>query len=426
LDLFLKNIHLISPLDKLDIKTDLCIKDGVINGIGKIESESKTTNLINAEDITCVPGFFDMHVHFRAPGQVHKEDMYSGSLSAVNGGFTGVLTMPNTIPPVDSKKVIEYILNKERITTLDVYASSCLTKKRLGRELVDFKSMNKYGAAAFTDDGSVVQNPDLMNKAMEQLNELGSIIAQHCEDMYLSGGGCMNKGTVSRKLNYKGIPNISESSIIARDLMFLQSYRNLHYHIQHVSASDSIKLIRRAKEHLNNISCEVCPHHFILTDEDCLKYSTNAKMNPPLRTAKDVSELKKALKGNVIDIISSDHAPHNENEKSVTFEQAPFGIVGLESSIALSYTYLVKENVISFEDLIYKMSINPRKLLGLEQNKIKVNEKANLTLLKTKETWTINSNKFKSKSKNTPFDGFAVICKPFAVINNNQIYFSEL
>jgi dihydroorotase len=231
---------------------------------------------------------------------------------------------------------------------------------------------------------------------------------------------------VSEKLNYRGIPNISESSIIARDLMFIQSYRNLKYHVQHISASESVKLVTRAKKHLENIFCEVCPHHFILTDKDCLKYGTNAKMNPPLRTEKDIGSIINALKNNVIDVISSDHAPHTKFEKSMNFEQAPFGIIGLETSIALSYTYLVEKRIISFENMIHKMSINPRKILNLPQNFIKTGEKANLTLLKTNEKWEINSNKFKSKGRNTPFSGFKVTCKPFAVINNNKIYFSDL
>jgi dihydroorotase len=426
LDIFFKNIHIISPQDNLNTKTNLLIRNGKIESIGNIEIDLNSIKVIDSENITCVPGFFDMHVHFRDPGMTEKEDLSSGILSAANGGFTGVLVMPNTEPPVDSPDVMNYIKNKTNNSISDVYISACITKKRQGKNISNFAELIESGAIVFTDDGSSVQDPNIMELAFKYSEEFGVILAQHCEDIYLASGGCINQGNISKNLKLRGIPCISESAIIGRDLMLIQSYRKSKYHIQHISCSESLILFKSAKMHLNNITAEVCPHHFILRDEDCLKFGTNAKMNPPLRSQKDIDSLIDSIKDDTIDIICSDHAPHTKKQKSLSFEQAPFGIVGLETSIGLAYTYLIKNKVISFEKMIEKMSINPRNLLNLPQIKLKKGENANLTLLKLNETWKINPDKFKSKGRNTPFEGFDVSCKPYAVINNNQIFFSEL
>jgi dihydroorotase len=236
----------------------------------------------------------------------------------------------------------------------------------------------------------------------------------------------INEGEISKKYSLMGIPVISETTVIARDSIITEYTHKSRYHIQHISCSDSIEILRYFRKSGNKITCEVCPHHFILNENDIENYGTNAKMNPPLRTKKDVHDILTGIQNDTIDIICSDHAPHTEEEKEKSLKEAPFGIVGLETSIGLSYTYLVKKGIISLEKLIEKMSINPRKLLKLEDIHIREGVKANLTIFETEKEWVVDKNKFNSKSKNTPFDNFILYCRPFAVINNNQIYYSKL
>lgn len=426
MDLLLRNLHIISPENKIDEITDLLIEDGVIKKIGNIKSVSKKFTEINLKNKTCIPGLFDMHVHFREPGQTHKEDLYSGSEAAANGGFTGVLCMPNTNPPIDSPVLVKSLLDKTRDFLIDVEIAACSTSDRRGEKISPILSLAEAGAAAFTDDGSPVANPEIMRRVLEYTSQIDSVVIQHCEDMLLSNKGMMNEGYVSTLMGVKGIPEISETSVIARDILLTEYVKNSRYHIQHISCGRSVELLRKAKSENINVTGEVCPHHFILTDKECLDYITNAKMNPPLRTEEDVEKILEGLKDDTIDVICTDHAPHTEYEKNQGFYDAPFGIVGLETAVGLTYTYLVKTGIISFEKMIEKMSVNPRKILRLEKIKIKPGEKANLTILDTKAKWKVNKNKFKSKSNNTPFDKYELQCKPHCVINNNQIYFSKL
>lgn len=422
--LLIKNIKIVSPSDKINKKADIYIENGIIKDIGKISKND--FEIFDGKGLTCVPGFFDMHVHFREPGQTHKETIATGCESAMNGGFTGVTMMPNTSPPLDNPELIKELLSTGKDSLIELTTTACITKNRDGNELADIKSLHKAGAIAFTDDGSPVANPHLMRKSMEDIAPLGSIFVQHAEDMALSDHGAMNEGKTSGKLGLKGIPSISETTIVARDVEITGYIKGARYHLQHVSCGDSVDIIRNAQKRGIKATAEVCPHHFVLTDKACEKYGTLAKMNPPLRTQKDIDRILKGLKDDTISVICTDHAPHSEEEKSKDFQNAPFGIVGLETAIGLTYTYLVKEKVISFEEMIRKMSINPRKLLKLEEIRIKKGSKANLTILDTNKKWTVDKNKFKSMSRNTPFDGFKVQCKPVAVINNNSIYYSDL
>lgn len=421
----IKNIFVNSPLDKLKKKTDLVINNGVFEKIGKASSKKYDVEF-DFEGLTCVPGFFDMHVHFREPGQTHKEDMLTGSQSAMNGGFTGVMIMPNTNPPISNPKTIKDLLKYNKNSLLDITISACVTKNREGKELNNLAVLKKSGAVAFTDDGSPVYNPHLMRMALEEAGKINCMIVQHAEDMDLSNHGVMNEGTVSNKLKVKGIPEISETMIVERDILITEFVKNGHYHVQHISCGRSIEMLREAKKKKVNVTGEACPHHFILDETALIKHGTNAKMNPPLRTKKDVERILQGIKDGTIDVICTDHAPHTIEEKSKGLNKAPFGIVGLESSISLIYTYLVKKKIISFERMIELMSINPRKLLNLKQPRIKVGEKANLTILDTNAKWKFDVNKTKSKSKNTPFNGYDLLCKPIAVINNSKIHFTDL
>lgn len=423
--IIIKNILINSPLDKLKKKTDLTINNGVIEKIGKA-SKGKNTIEFDLKGITCVPGFFDMHVHFREPGQTHKEDMQTGSESAMNGGFTGVMIMPNTNPPIDNPKIIKELLKYNNKSLLDINIPACVTKGREGKELNNLAALKKAGAVSFTDDGSPVYNPHLLRKALEESAKIKSVIVQHAEDMDLSNHGVINEGAVSKKLKIKGIPEISETMIVERDILITEFVKTGHYHIQHISCGRSIDMLRAGKKKNINVTGEACPHHFILDETALLKYGTNAKMNPPLRTKKDVEEIVKGIKDGTIEVICTDHAPHTKEEKARGLNKAPFGITGLETAIGLTYTFLVKKKVISFEKMIELMSINPRRILNIKQPRIKVGEKANLTFLDTNAKWKVDANKFKSKSSNTPFIGYNLQCKPYAVINNSKIYFTEL
>jgi len=427
LNILLKNANIVSPLDELNESNDILIINGVIEKIGKFKGAlPRDIKFIKSKNLTCVPGLFDMHVHLRDPGQTEKEDIPSGLGSAMNGGFTGVLCMPNTVPPIDSIETIDEICNKGRGSVADLYVSACVTKSRSGEELSDIPVLFKAGAIAFTDDGSPVANPELMERAIKKTSKLNSPILQHAEDAKLSSEGVMNEGAVSRKLQLKGIPCKSEIKTIERDIALTNKVKNSKYHVQHVSCGGGIDILRKAKKKNINITSEACPHHFILTDKECDKFNTNVKMNPPLRTRTDVKSILKGLADDTIDVICTDHAPHTISEKSIDFSKAPFGIIGMETCIGLTYTYLVNKKIITFEQMIKKLSINPRRVLNLKEVRIREGEKANLTLLNVDENWIINKAKFKSKGRNTPFDGYKVFCKPYAVINNNQIYYSKL
>lgn len=427
MNLLFKNIRIVSPNDNLNERTDLLIINGVIKKIGKgiFSDEIKNEEIINSSELSCMPGFFDMHVHFREPGQTHKEDLSSGSNSAMNGGFTGVLCMPNTKPPMDSKEVIESLKDKVKDFLVDVYFSGCITEHREGKKIIsDTNELIKAGVIAFTDDGNAVNDEKIMQEILKISAKSKIPVLQHCEDPKLMKNGVMNEGMVSRKLGLDGIPAESETKVIEKDVRNALSIEGSKYHVQHISCGDSIDILRKFKN--ENITSEVCPHHFILKDSDVEKYGTNAKMNPPLRTEKDVEKIKKGITENIIDVICTDHAPHTEDEKAKGMNGAPFGIIGLESCLGLSYTYLVKENIISFEEMVRKISVNPRRILNLPEIRIAEGKKANLTILNENEKWVIDKNKFLSKSKNSPFNGFEVYCKPFAAINNNRIHFCNL
>jgi dihydroorotase len=424
LKLLIRNIKIVSPSDKLNKRADIYIENGIIEQIGKVKKYN--VEVIDGKNLTCVPGLFDMHVHFREPGQTHKETIATGCESAMNGGFTGVMMMPNTNPAIDSPQIVKELLDHGKDSLIDLTTTACITKYREGMELSPIKSLHKAGAIAFTDDGSPVANPHLMRRSMEEITKIDSIFVQHAEDMKLSDHGAMNEGKTSKKLGIKGIPSISETTIVARDIEITGFVKGAKYHLQHVSCGDSVDMIRNAQKRGIKATAEVCPHHFVLTDKACEKYGTMAKMNPPLRTQEDIDRILKGLKDNTISVICTDHAPHSDEEKRKDFQSAPFGIVGLETAIGLTYTYLVKKKIISFEEMIRKMSINPRKLLKLKETRIKKGAKANLTILDVDRKWTVNKSKFKSKSSNMPFEGFKLQCKPYAVINNGKVYFSDL
>ena len=367
-----------------------------------------------------VPGFFDMHVHFREPGQTHKEDITSGALAAAYGGFTGVLCMPNTKPPIDSTEVIDSLTKKAKGNIVNIYNTGCATIAREGRHITDINALHKHGALAITDDGSPIADDKIMMRVLEETAKVNIPVIQHCEVMSITDKGIMNEGAVSKKLGVKGTPNASEYEIIKRDTKLVEKAKGSRYHVQHISTKEGVELVRKAKKKGLNVTAEACPHHFILTDEAVIKYGANAKMNPPLRTKEDVEAVVEGLRDGTIDAICTDHAPHSEEEKSLPLEKVPFGVIGLETAVGLTYTYLVEKGIISVEDMIMKMSVNPRRILNLPEIKIQEGEPANFTILDLNSKCTVDVNKFHSKSKNTPYNGWELKGMPAGIVNNYQ------
>jgi dihydroorotase len=423
MDIILKNIRIFSPSDGLDEVTDIYIKNGIIEKIGRTDSNAESKDCTG---LTAMPGFFDMHVHFRDPGQTNKEDLKSGAESAANGGFTGVLMMPNTVPPIDSVEIIADLAKRSEESIVNIFTSACISLKRENKSLAKTEELLNAGAIAFTDDGSPVLNSELMSKILEYSAKYKFPVLQHAENSSMHPNGVINEGLVSRKLNLNGIPCESEVSVAAADILLANSIKGSKYHIQHISCGKTVEIIREAKKENHDITCEICPHHFILNEDDCIRQEANAKMNPPLRTKADIKSLLEGISDGTIDVLCTDHAPHTEEEKSRGMEKAPFGIIGLEAAIGLSYTYLVKENLIDLKRFVEMFSINPRKILGLKQVQIKEGEPANITILDIEKEWTVDKRKFKSKSRNTPYDNYRLTCKPYAIINKNQIYYSDL
>jgi dihydroorotase len=353
------------------------------------------------------PGLIDIQVHFRDPGQTHKEDMASGSKSAVAGGITTVVCQPNTNPTLDSTLTFDYLNLKSReVAHCNIKAYACITKGMKGEELADMNSLKEAGAVGFTDDGLPVMNANVMRRAFEYSRDLNMVVAQHAEDLNLTNKGCINEGEVSLELGVRGIPNISESVIVERDLAILEAVGG-RYHLLHVSTREALDAIKRAKEKGLNATVEVCPHHFMLTDKQVLKSGTNAKMNPPLRSEKDRLALIEGLRSGLIDAISTDHAPHDLASKEKPLEEASFGIVGVETMLPLSLS-LYHEKTVSLSDLLAKMTCNAAKIINFDGGVIEKGARADLTLIDLDFDWKIDSQKFFSKSKNSPFDGFKV------------------
>ncbi|MBI5326060.1 MAG: dihydroorotase [Ignavibacteriae bacterium] len=424
---YFKKIRVISPEQKLDKVVNLWVKDGIIKHCSEKDAEidSKTT-VITSDKFIAAPGFFDLHVHLREPGQEQKEDIDSGCESAANGGFTGICCMPNTDPAIDHPTVVEFIKQKAKDNIVDVSVSGAITVKREGRYLAPMLELNDYGVAFFTDDGNAVQNSNIMKRAFEYAGSKDLLLAQHCEDALLTEGFSMNEGMVSTKLGLKGYPSVAEEVILSRDIYLADYCGNRRYHAQHISTAGAVELIRKAKENGLRVTCEVAPHHFSLNDSLIESYDTNFKMNPPLRTDEDIEEIKKGIADGTIDCIATDHAPHTLYEKEVEFEKAPCGIIGLETSLGISISYLVNTGVITLNKLIELMSLNPRKIIGLPTIIIKEKEEANLSIFAPGEEWIVDSDLFKSKSRNTPYNGMKLKGKPKYTINNNKIYSSNL
>lgn len=392
-----KNVRIVDA--GTDTIGDVLVKDSVIAEVGNV-SEAADRVIEGNGKLVVMPSLFDMHVHFRDPGFTHKEDVLTGCAAALAGGVSGVVCMPNTKPPIDSRETVDYIANKAEPTGVSVYPAGCVTKGMLGKELYDHSSI---GVRIISDDGRPVENAELLRQAMLESNKNGILIASHCEDLNIINGGIVNDGEVSAELGLKGMNRASEDSITAREIAVAMS-ADARIHICHVSTVGSLDFIREAKARGVKVTCETCPHYFMYTDEKIRSLDADYRMNPPLRTEADRAAVEKAVLDGTIDCIVTDHAPHAAEEKA-DFCKAPNGVVGLETSLAAMLTHFYHTGKLSLSRISEMMAEKPRELLGLPVTKVEKGAKADLILVDTEKEWVVEPEKLHSKSHNTVFKG---------------------
>jgi dihydroorotase len=421
MNILLKNLHVIDPSVGLDEKgLDIEITDGRISQIGKgLSSQHESRDLAGA---VAAPGFFDMHVHLREPGQEYKETIESGTRAAAAGGFTGVCCMPNTEPSISDPFVVSYIKEKAAGNIVDVAICGTMTKGRKGDELAPMEALHKAGVRMVSDDGGAVRSAEIMRRVLEYAKMFDLLATQHCEEHSMTKNAPMNEGRTSAKLGVQGWPTVAEDIIISRDILLTEYVGGVRYHVAHMSTRGAVRLVREAKARGVQVSCEVTPHHFMLTDESIDTHGTLAKMNPPLRTQEDIDAILEGLADGTIDCISTDHAPHAKHEKETDLVSASFGIIGLETAIPIALTELVHKGKLGWADLIHKFSVNPRKLLKLPQIRIQRGEIANLTFIDPNVSWKFGESDIYSKSHNTPFVGYDFKGRAVGVINNGQAF----
>ena len=385
-------------------EADVLIEGGLIKSVGVGLKVPDQARIIEAKGKVVLPGLFDVHVHLREPGQTSKETIKTGTRSAINGGVTGVVAMPNTIPAIDSGGMVRSVLEiAKNDSSIPFFTTGCITKGREGKEMAAISGMKDAGVVMITDDGSPVENPQLLRRSMEYAREFDLPLASHCETMQLSGPGAMNEGRRSYKLGIPGIPSISEEICISRDIQ-IAAYTGAHLHIQHVTTAAGMEIIRRAKNDGVNVTCEVAPHHLIFNENHITDYDTYYKMNPPLRTEEDNVRLFEGLIEGVFDVIATDHAPHTEFEKrQQDFEAAPFGITGLETALPSMFHYFINENKMDWGTIVRRYSSEPRKLLGHDPVSISEGKKAELVIFDVNGETVFTKEFMESKSPNTPF-----------------------
>jgi len=424
-ELLIKNGHVTDPANGIDKKCDVLIVDGKIAEVGKIgpQVEKSVQKVIDAAGKLVVPGLIDIHVHFREPGDEEEETIASGSAAAVAAGFTSVVCMPNTNPPIENETDVEYIHRKARqARKTHVYTMGAITKKREGVELAEMGFMAEAGAVGFTDDGNGVQNPAVMLRALKYAAMFNVVIAQHCQDDAFAGNGVMNAGYYSTILGLPGIDSLAEEAMLWRDIQLVKK-TNVRYHAQHISTAGSVELIRAAKKDSLPVTCEVTPHHLLLTEECCAEYDTNFKVNPPLRGAQDVEALKGAIAEGLVDALVTDHAPHLQSEKELEFLAAPFGIAGLECALALFVKALIEPRILDWPSLIKLMTANPAKIIGIDKGTLSKGKQADVTIIDPNAEYKIDVNKFRSKSKNCPYHGWTVKGKVEKTLVQGEIRF---
>lgn len=414
MSLWIKNGHLLDPANNRNEQCDLYIRDGKVAKIGSLslddlpEEPGEDRIVIDAAGKYVMPGFLDLHVHLREPGFEYKETIRTGTHAMAKGGFTAVCPMPNTKPATDSPEMIRRILAiAEKDSPIHVYPVGAVTKGQMGEEMTDIAGMVKAGAKAISEDGKSVMNAGLYREAMREAAKAGIPVFAHCEDKNMVGKGAMNAGKRAESLGIQGITNAVEDVIVARDIL-LAKETGVRLHLCHCSTEDSVKMIRAARGEGLPVSGEVCPHHFSMTEDEIPADDANYKMNPPLRGSTDVEELRRGLAGGVMEAISTDHAPHGEEEKQKSMAEAPFGIVGSETAYALAVTHLVDKGYLTPMQLVACMSTNPCRILGVPGGNLAEGMPADITIADMDSEYTIDKNTFLSKGKNTPFHGAMV------------------
>ena len=407
--LLLKGGKLVDPSQNLNAVGDLLIADGKVGGIGGSISGPDDAEVVNCDGFIVSPGFIDVHCHLREPGREDVETIATGARAAAAGGFTAVCAMPNTDPVTDNQAAVGFIVRQaQRAAAARVYPIGAISVGQNGQALAEFGEMVGAGAVAVSDDGRPVASAQLMRTALEYARTFKIPVIDHCEEPTLSAGGAMNEGIVSAQLGLKGIPAEAEEIMVIRDIL-LARLTGGHVHLAHMSTKGSVELIRWGKDRGIRVTAEVCPHHLSLTEESVRGYETNAKMNPPLRTAKDVEALREAVKDGTIDLITTDHAPHHYDEKEREFADAPNGIVGLETALAVVVTNLVEKGGLSFSDLVDRMACAPARLFNLPGGSLKRGAVADVTVFDPSERWKVDPSKFLSKGRNTPYTGMTLV-----------------
>jgi dihydroorotase len=423
--MLIKGGQLVDPAAKINALMDILLRDGRVAEValpGKIRGGADET--FNARGLIVAPGFIDLHVHLREPGQSYKETIASGTAAAAAGGFTTVCTMPNTAPVVDSVELVAWLRKPERGPLVNVFPIAAATRASRGAELTDFAALQRAGAIAVTDDGKPILEDDVMRAALRLGAELNLPVVQHAEDTRLTEGASMNQGPTSFRLGLRGMSASAEANIVDRDVTLAQQIRESRIHVAHISTAEALKAVRRGKRAKARVTCEVTPHHFTLLDQDVGEYDTNFKMNPPLRSATDREAILVALADGTIDAIATDHAPHAPHEKQVEFERAAFGITGLETALALAITKLHREHKIALTRIVELFTSGPARVFDLPgRGSLARGNFADVTIFDPKKRWTFEAAKSRSLSHNTPFDGWQFTGKAMATIVGGKVVY---
>jgi len=403
--LLIKGGRIIDPSQDIDDTRDVLIEEGRVARVGAEVADSEA-EVFDASGLVVAPGFIDLHVHLREPGEEYKETIRSGAAAAVAGGFTSVCAMPNTNPVNDNASVTRYIIEKAREAMLaNVFPVGAITRGSAGAELAEMAEMKEAGAVAVSDDGRPVMNSQVMRHAMEYARDHGLVVVDHCQDMTLSAGGSMNEGRYSTLLGLRGMSRAAEESHVARDIM-LAEITGARVHIAHISTAGAVEMVRRAKSQGLPVTCEVTPHHLALTDESVIGFDTNTKMNPPLRTGEDRAALIEAVRDGIIDAIATDHAPHHADEKMLEYDRAPFGVIGLETALGVALGALYHTNRVGLSRIIEMLTVGPARAFSLSRGTLKEGAAADITVFDPEREWIVDPKDFKSKSRNSPFHGW--------------------
>jgi dihydroorotase len=423
MSILIKQGHVVDPAQGMSAVKDILVADGKVEDVADSIS-AKTEQVIDAKGLMVLPGLVDMHAHLREPGREDKETIETATLSALKGGITSMLAMPNTTPCIDSAQAVGLLQKRiQRSAKANVFIAGAITKNRKGHALVDFRGLKNKGIVAFTDDGASVDDDKFLSKAFNITRDLGVVVICHCEDTALSADGDVNKGIISTRMGLKGISRESEYKRVERDIG-LAEQAGARIHIAHVSCAESIDIIRQAKTRGARVTAETCPHYIMLCEEDVTDFDTNRKMNPPLRGKSDQAALRHAIQDGTIDVLSSDHAPHTENEKDIEFERAAFGVIGFETLLAAGITALVDTGLIDFAGLAQICSVKPASILGINKASLKKGNDADIIVVDPQAEWVVDKKDILSKSRNSAFLGMRLKGKILYTLLNGVVSYS--